>query len=781
MFRSFIHLFGRYKTATLLNLAGLTVAFAAFMLLMMQVRYELGYDRQYAAADRIYRIEVKFVKNSRGDLWSIWLNRMTGETLVRSCAGIDAGGAWGWFPTGCYDPNKGRSSAMGLPRGGRVSPALLDLFEFEIVAGDTSRFREPNTVMISESHALAMFGRVDPIGRMLALEGNDEAAGPQRIVAVYRDFPKNSTVRNGIFADIRDYLQNEPGNSSTNYYVRLGRTADKTEVESDMTRVVREISGDSLATARLTNLHDVYYVSDCYQDDNAAKGRLTTTYSLLSVALLIVLVAAVNFVNFSVALVPLRIRGINTRKIFGCRASVLRRGMLTDAVLLSLIAFLLSLAIVFALRTTSFAGLLSGGISFAPYPFLLPLSLGVALMTGLLAGLYPAFYSTSFNTAMVVKGSFGSSVSGRRLRLGLISVQFVISITLIVAALFVRGQNEYMRRFDVGFDRENIVSAALPVQAAKKGDVLAGQLLKHSDIADVTFAAGLIVGNQQMGWGRVYKEQMIQFHCYPVAGNFLSFFGIDVVEGRGFRKSDELKTEGGTIVFNRTAQRMYDITVGDRLSSYYEEQADIVGIVKDFNFKTLQYPVGPLALYLSHVYPTGRMFVKFRGEIGPVMEYIRLAVRELDPGALPLKIEFLDEAIGDLYQKENDLSALLTLFSLLAVLISVVGVFGLVLFETQYRRREIGLRKVHGATVGEILRMFNRTYVLIVLACFVAAAPLGWYAVSRWLDGFAYKAPVVWWIFAVALLLVLAVTVLTITLQSYRTARENPVRSIKTE
>ena len=158
-----------------------------------------------------------------------------------------------------------------------------------------------------------------------------------------------------------------------------------------------------------------------------------------------------------------------------------------------------------------------------------------------------------------------------------------------------------------------------------------------------------------------------------------------------------------------------------------------------------------------------------------------MAVRELDPGALPLKIEFLDEAIGDLYQKENDLSALLTLFSLLAVLISVMGVFGLVLFETQYRRREIGLRKVHGATVGEILRMFNRTYVLLVLACFVVAAPLGWYAVSRWLDGFAYKAPVVWWIFAVALLLVLAVTVLTITLQSYRTARENPVRSIKTE
>ena len=256
--------------------------------------------------------------------------------------------------------------------------------------------------------------------------------------------------------------------------------------------------------------------------------------------------------------------------------------------------------------------------------------------------------------------------------------------------------------------------------------------------------------------------------------------GIRITDGRDFNENDDLKPEISQI-FNETSQRKDSITVGEKM----EDGTNIVGIARDFNFQPLQYGINPFAFVafgtteLGAWTPLRYLFVKTNGtDIPAVADFIRKSVKELVPDS-QLDIRFMDEEIGNQYYKEQKLSNLLTLFSLLSILISIVGVFGLVLFETQYRRKEIGIRKIHGATVGEILWMFNKIYVRIVLACFVVAVPIAYCIVDRWLENFAYKAPVEIWIYFAALAIVLGTTVATVLIQTYRAATDNPVRSLK--
>ena len=337
-----------------------------------------------------------------------------------------------------------------------------------------------------------------------------------------------------------------------------------------------------------------------------------------------------------------------------------------------------------------------------------------------------------------------------------------------------------MQKSDMGFQRENILTTWVPREIADKRKTLADKLTSNPAITDVTFSAGPFVAKGRMRWGRSYKGKGITYDAYPVASNFLRFMGIRITDGRDFNENDDLKPEISQI-FNETSQRKDSITVGEKM----EDGTNIVGIARDFNFQPLQYGINPFAFVAFGTTEWGAwtplryLFVKTNGtDIPAVADFIRKSVKELVPDS-QLDIRFMDEEIGNQYYKEQKLSNLLTLFSLLSILISIVGVFGLVLFETQYRRKEIGIRKIHGATVGEILRMFNKIYVRIVLACFVVAVPIAYCIVDRWLENFAYKAPVEIWIYFAALAIVLGTTVATVLIQTYRAATDNPVRSLK--
>lgn len=789
-FKNFLHSLKRYTTASILNILGLSVAFASFMIIAIQVKYDLTFDRHYKNADRIYRIEIMDNSGKYGP----YMDRPSAVRMAGASSDIEKCGMLKIYGvTAAYDRDKGKSSLLtGLPFC-KAEPEALDVLEFDFLQGDAKRFAEPNTVIVSQQLAKSLYGNENPVGRSIVYPIDlytDPTDSPREIVGVYKKFPKNSHLRqNAIVEFIGDTDISAAGNRSYNFFLRLTSPEKREQAErkmlSEYVKFQNEINDTGIpktekeSKLRLLPIADIHFSTDIVSYDVVEKINPGTVGSLAVIALLIIVIATINFVNFAMAQVPLRIRSVNTQKIFGRTNGSIRKYLIAESVGLTIMALLIALA---AVKLLAPSRLFSGiGVSDATLsPPILLLTSVTAVLTGIVAGAYPAFYITAFRPALVLNRSFGLSVKGRLLRTALIAFQYVISIILIITALSVREQYRYMKNFDMGFSVENILTTYLSPEAASHKDALVDQLKSNPDIVDVTFSEGPFVSTGWAQWGQTFKGKYVSFEVCRVASNFISFMGLKIIEGRDFTESDNLKPEY-TPIFNRKARVQDSIMVGDNIRGM-----TVAGIVEDFNFKPLQYGIEPFAFVNQGEYAKSRppfrnMFVKVNTHnIAGAIDDIRRTLSEFDPDG-PKEIRFMDESIGKLYEKEQVLSTQITLFSLLSILIAVIGVFGLVLFETRYRRKEIGLRKIYGATVGTILRIFNGRYLRIIAVCFVVAAPIAYWIVKRWLENFAYKMPIPAWTFAAALLVVLAVTVVTISLQSYKTANRNPIKSIRTE
>ena len=641
--------------------------------------------------------------------------------------------------------------------------------------------------MVPRSLADRLFGEdISAVGKTLRAEENiwTKSAKLFTIGAVYKDFPENTQLRNVVYTAIDpDYNINNFSSSNWVCYLLLDNPAMADEVADnfnrhfDFKKIYHE--GEQI---RLVPLTDIYYMNETQDGGTFRSGNKEVTALLFGIALLIVIVAAINFTNFSTSLTPLRIKSINTQKVLGSSDTLLRRSLLIEAALISFMAWLVSLVIVWGLDWAEALPFIEADLSLVsnlPIVFLCGI---VALVIGWLAGIYPAYYITSFPPALVLKGSFGLSPSGRKLRTTLICVQFVVSIVLIIGACFVQIQNSYMRNFSLGFDKDQVAIVELnETMYNKHHDTYVNRLKENPGIEDVAFAMEKVGSKDGYNTnGGNYKGKDFQYFIIIASSNFLRVMGIPVIEGRDFSKADEL-SDHVSYIFNRTAMEGLDMQVGDAFDSY--SSGHLVGFSDDVKFTSLRGGEDNIAFLVGNFgysLPISYIRLKAGSDIHAVVGHIQETMRELDP-FYPFNIEFYDEIFNHLYRKEENLRSLVTVFSLLAIIISLVGVFGLVVFETQYRRKEIGIRKVHGATVGEILLMFNKAYLRIVGICFVIAAPIAWQGVRMWLEGFAYKTPIHGWVFLIALLIVTVITLLTVSFQNWKAANENPVNSIKSE
>lgn len=807
-FRNFLTTLRRYKISSLLNVIGLTLAFTAFYVIMTQVWWELGYNRSLHEADRIYLVENEdWYEPGK---WSSWLNRPVPERVIASTAGVEVGGCmWGGFGSGtCWTSNEPSFGYNKFSAScGSVSLPFLDVFAFRSVEGDVHDIGKPKSVIVSREAAERM--RVG-VGSLIWVDTDEpQPDGAMEVVAVFEDFPDNSllgeceVVKN--LGETNLYTTSE---WSFNYFVKFRPGADPDEFARQWTNVNQEMqreaaekraaAGDAaddddesgIYGVRLSPVSDLYFESDSQAP--CRQGSVVTTYTLLGIAVLVIVLAFINFVNFFFALVPVRIRTVNTFKVFGAPASSLRFNFVFEAFGLVLIALLAAWYVSFALQGTEFASYISASLALSQNLEVVGLVAVVAFVMALAASLYPAWYITSFAPALVVKGSFGGTRSGRRLRTLLLGVQFFISIGLIIATSFIRLQHDYMMHYDMGFDKENLLAVRLSERGAASYDALRQKLLSDPQVKDVTGATSRLVSVGRMGWGREFKGRQVAFQSYVVQPDFLRVMGIPITDGRDFLESDFDK-ELGTMIFNEAARREFEMQVGDRINGFVSPDEQIVGFCADFNFKPLQYGVSPFCFYLlpkkiqqenywllPHV-----VYVRMTpgADIAAVTAHIRRCIAEVDlrtePGDIVVRV--FDEELGLEYDNERKLTAIVGLFALLAVVIALMGVFGLVLFETQHRRREIAVRRVMGASRGEILAMFNRRYVMLVAVCFVLAVPVSIWAVRHWLAGFAYAVPLYWWVFALALAGVLAVTALTVTVRSWRAVNENPAESVKSE
>lgn len=775
---------------------------------MTQVWWELGYNRSLHEADRIYLVENEdWYEPGK---WSSWLNRPVPERVIASTAGVEVGGCmWGGFGSGtCWTSNEPSFGYNKFSAScGSVSLPFLDVFAFRSVEGDVHDLGKPKSVIVSREAAERM--RVG-VGSLIWVDTDEpQPDGAMEVVAVFEDFPDNSllgeceVVKN--LGETNLYTTSE---WSFNYFVKFRPGADPDEFARQWTNVNQEMqreaaekraaAGDAaddddesgIYGVRLSPVSELYFESDSQAP--CRQGSVVTTYTLLGIAVLVIVLAFINFVNFFFALVPVRIRTVNTFKVFGAPASSLRFNFVFEAFGLVLIALLAAWYVSFALQGTEFASYISASLALSQNLEVVGLVAVVAFVMALAASLYPAWYITSFAPALVVKGSFGGTRSGRRLRTLLLGVQFFISIGLIIATSFIRLQHDYMMHYDMGFDKENLLAVRLSERGAVSYDALRQKLLSDPQVKDVTGATSRLVSVGRMDWGREFKGRQVAFQSYVVQPDFLRVMGIPITDGRDFLESDFDK-ELGTMIFNEAARREFEMQVGDRINGFVSPDEQIVGFCADFNFKPLQYGVSPFCFYLlpkkiqqeNYWHLPHVVYVRMTpgADIAAVTAHIRRCIAEVDPRTEPgdIVVRVFDEELGLEYDNERKLTAIVGLFALLAVVIALMGVFGLVLFETQHRRREIAVRRVMGASRGEILAMFNRRYVMLVAVCFVLAVPVSIWAVRHWLAGFAYAVPLYWWVFALALAGVLAVTALTVTVRSWRAVNENPAESVKSE
>ena len=532
---------------------------------------------------------------------------------------------------------------------------------------------------------------------------------------------------------------------------------------------------------RLTPLKDVYYTHDTTFDFNP-KGHRETNYVLLGIAFLILFIAGINFTNLTTSLIPLRLKTINTHRVLGCSIYKLRAISLIESIVICLISYILALFIVNDLSYTPIANWVDADIRLSQYKGLILLTALIAILTGCLAGLYPAIRSSSYAPALVLKGSFGLSPKGKKLRVALIGFQYTVSIALIIVTLFMGLQNHFMTSSEqLGFNKDQVAIVNLtPEIYAKHKPQYIQKLKDYPGIEDVAFSVYELSKEDDMidlEYAR-HEDKDVFFKVFYASENFLSVMDIQVEEGRDFTREDLNKAQSDYII-NPAAERDFHLHPGDRFND-----RTVLGVSKDFRFNSCRIASSPFVFALNNDIPNPKLvsYIRFNSKtnLQEAVAHVRETLKEIDP-TFPFEISFYNTILNNLYQKEQTLGKLISLFGIMAILISIVGVFGLVLFETQYRRKEIGIRKINGATTGQILLMFNKTYIRIVSVCFIISIPIAWMGTQQWLENFAYKTPLHLWVFIVAFLIILSVTIGTVTFRNWQAANENPVNSVQSE
>ena len=784
IYRNLLSVFRRFKMATLFNLCGLAVAFAAFMTILMQVEYDYTFDHFDPNHSRIFRVE--FVHKESG-VQAI-LNRPMIETLMASSPHIQAGG----FENSAYEADfsveNGADKKKFRELYQTVSPGFTDVFHFDFVEGSPDVLKTPDQVMIPESMARKIFGQESAVGKKLMNPYLSLTVG-----AVYRDFPKNTLVSNVIYHAIPEE-ENKSNWDNWNYtvFIRVDDAANLPTIyenfKKHFTNVLKEQFGaEGVAVVeaigadlRFTPLPDVHFVSDV-QFDNMPKANAQALHVLTAIAFVVLLIAGINFTNFSIALTPMRIRSINTQKVLGSSVGNIRRALVAESILISLAAYILAVGLVALFARSPLSALVTTDLGILSHKVVVGATAFIALCTGLAAGIYPAFYMTSFPPALILKGSFGLSTRGRALRNALIGVQYFASFALIIGAGCMYLQNHFMQHAPLGYERDQIIIAEMSDEIRAYPETFMNKIKSYAGVSGITRSERILSsGDSYMTWGREYCGKKINYVVIPVEASFLDVLGIPAIEGRTFRTEDAL-TRHGAYVFNERAKQEYGLELGTMIDS-----TQIVGFMPDVKFASFRTAVEPMAFYVwgKENWGNNSRYVYIRMKAGTdmraAMEHVQSVLKELDPD-YPFNVFFFDKVLQQLYEKERAVGSLITLFSAIAIFISMVGVFGLVVFDSEYKRKEIGIRKVFGSSTRQILVRFNRTYFKIVIVCFVIAAPVAYYGVSQWLTNFAYRTPIRWWIFALAFVAVTAITFFTVTFQNWRAANANPVDSLKSE
>ncbi len=788
--RNMFYMARRFKTATVLNFIGLTVAFAACYLFLTQVTYNHSYNKELTDYKQLYRVEVEGMANGRE--WQAHVSRYIAEQLA-SMPQIESMA----LMQNMNDVSAKKDLTDFTFPWCRVNNDALTTFAPRLLDGEISwKESDQRGLVIPASIAMQYFGTVQAAGRYMMWQSGDSAM----VRGVFADFPENCTVRNSIYSNMRDENQGNINNYNYMCYLRLHAEIDTAQINRSMLETMTEKwhqlfiengmeeqweqeKHNISFKMRLQPITKTWYSGVDLEID---KGNKTVDWILQLACLLVIIIATINFLNFILAESPMRIKSINTRRVLGCSVASLRLAIVAEAVLTSLIAFILALGISYLLSQWSFINELAvSSIALEKHGLLLADLSVVAILVGVVAGLYPAFYVTSFQPALVLKGSFGLTPKGRKLRTILLCLQFLITNIMVIYIGILYLQSHYIFHSDYGYSKEEILYTDISELNGKQ-ETLRTELTQLSGVVDVSFSQfPLGCKDQYMDWGRSDKDHQIQYTVLPVDWHYLRTMGIKVIEGRDFTEHD-----GDCYIINEAARKKWDWVEMDK--KLLENNLPVIGVCQNIRFSSTRIDNNdsPLAFLI-----VGGLLNKEGWEPELYTMNVRVAAgidkiqmrQKVKDTCMKLgmqhepEIKFLDQKLEELYQDEFRFIRQVLIFSLICLVITLIGVFCMTMFETEYRRKEIGIRKVMGSSTQQILQMFCKHYVLMLLICFVIAIPVAYHIGSQWLLGFAERTPIFWWLFPLAFLAVGAITIATVIIQSWRAANENPVKSIKNE
>ncbi len=621
-------IFRKTGVSTLINILGMSVAFAAAMILMVQVRWDTTYDANYEGHKQVFRMENNWMDKG---LFSTSFSRPMIEIIKTASPNIEALGTYWTMPHEVTLKKDGEETVFSVPSA-RVDSSMFSVFPFEWVEGSAREFIAGETAVVSEEYAKTFFGDESALGKNFKAGNGVEV----QVVGVFKDMPKNSNMHYGVLVNLGDEFLDNTNEWSFLAFVKL---KDPSLTEALMENAVLEQYGNDFDADeadefrrgfRISNVHDAHFERDVRA--NIASANKAISITLASIAILLILIAIINFINFAFAEIPFRIKNINTRKVLGeGRGSLIVRQLL-HAGLIALVAFAIACLVMHVVAGTSWASYVSDSLALKDNIGILALMLGVALVSAVIAGLAPALYSTSQPAALVLKGSYGTSVKGKALRNMLVGLQFVLSFLFILMALFVSVQTKFMIGKDMGFDEAGVLQTRCGYPAGNQKDALRSHLLQNPSIEDVTFCDSPIVSDGKMGWSRTGDDgNQVFMEVLPVDNNFVQFFGLQIVEGRDFRESDN-QNESGSIIPNETFMQMFPQFHVGSLMYGHVDNCEIVGVVKDFNFKSLQHAMGPIVLYnwgKEGWRSFGTMYVRTvpGADFKDVSDYIKGAVR----------------------------------------------------------------------------------------------------------------------------------------------------------
>ncbi len=781
----------RHKGYSLINLTGLAIGITCCLLLSLHIKEDLGYEKSYSKHDRIFRVVTTE--------WSKSHPPLAGE-MKKFFPEINATARFAGGQTDVANTESGNKAEI---RGFAADSSAIDMFDMKAVAGDpTHALAEPFAVVLTRSSAEKLFGKQNPLGQKLIFGHNEEW-----VRAVIEDQPANSHLQFDYLLSMPTFYKFVPESMTSSRHWMFGWTYIQFDNKADMQRAEKrtkdfwttywqevtdkKVVADEAAKLRFQPLTAIHLHSDLIQE-MGPNGNVIYIYIFIAVEILILLIACINFVNLFTTQALKRLKEVAIRKVLGAHRGQLIIQFLGEAFILTILAG--ALAILLYESALPFYNNLTGK-HITPSEILQPANLVVVfvivLATGLLSGLFPALFISRFEPASSLKGSKIPGSGANLLRKALVIFQFVAASFLIISTILVYRQMNLFRNHELGFDKDQVMVVKLYGGLREKlhlhPELLKNELLSNPDILAVGKSSNLI--GDDLSVESVTPVDADPAKNYPtvrvfrVDDNYLTVMGIRLEEGRNFSREFN---DSNSFIMNETAAAALGLNkplgalVINNSDNNGGMKGKVVGVVKDFHFVSLHNQIEPLVLEYSPG-STQNLLIKIKaGNTEASIAFVRNKIQKIMPDNL-FSYGFLDEKIAGLYRKEDNMSKILKVFSALSILISCLGLFGLAAHASQIRTKEIGIRKVIGAGMVNLIQLLSREFLALVMIGNLIAWPLAWWAINSWLQEFTYKVTIGWPVFLVSAILTLCIAVLTISYHCIRTARMNPAKSIRTE